>query len=34
MQDATNGDKPLVHCPRCLSRLIYAVDSGGLRRTR
>jgi hypothetical protein len=29
MQDATNGDKPLVHCPRCLSRLIYAIDSAG-----
>jgi DNA-directed RNA polymerase subunit RPC12/RpoP len=25
-----SGDrKPLVHCPRCLSRLIYTVDTAG-----
>jgi DNA-directed RNA polymerase subunit RPC12/RpoP len=29
MQDKAIGDKPLVHCPRCLSRLIYAIDTAG-----
>jgi DNA-directed RNA polymerase subunit RPC12/RpoP len=30
MQDeAFAGRKPLVHCPRCESRLIYAVDAAG-----
>jgi DNA-directed RNA polymerase subunit RPC12/RpoP len=30
MQDeAFGGSKPLVHCPRCTSRLIYAVDTAG-----
>ena len=24
-----SGQKPLVHCPRCLSRLIYTVDTAG-----
>ena len=28
MQDEAIGErKPLVHCPRCTSRLIYAVDA-------
>jgi DNA-directed RNA polymerase subunit RPC12/RpoP len=30
MQDDAFGvSKPLVHCPRCSSRLIYAVDTAG-----
>ena len=30
MQDEAFGEhKPLVYCPRCLSRLIYAVDAAG-----
>jgi hypothetical protein len=30
MQDEAFGEhKPLVYCPRCLSRLIYATDAAG-----
>jgi transcriptional regulator NrdR family protein len=30
MQDEAFGEhKPLVYCPRCLSRLIYAIDAAG-----
>ncbi len=28
-RDMQFADKPLVHCPRCTSRLIYIIDTAG-----